>query len=376
MPSIKLTKTFISSLEIPNKTTDYFDSEVKGLILRISKTGIISYRIKYYINRQQRIYTIAKHGAITLMQAKKEAQRLLGLVSQGIDIQQEKKQSKIETKELITFSDFFENFASDWYKKNNRAWERDVQSIKTTFSSIFSKSMNNVNNKRFMEKFLANKREQQNWTNETYNRHLARIKGLFSRAVEHELLKSNNLSQIKKLKIISKKVRYLSERETKNFFEALPKQSVLVQNIILIAYYTGMRKNEILTLSWDDIDIDTNQIVLQAHNTKANKTRYIPINPKIKTILTNSKNEKGLIFKNNKGTQVTQIEKQWRKFKKEAEIENFRFHDLRHNFCSMLVMKGVPIYTVAQLAGHADVKTTQIYAHLSPDVKKSAIDLL
>ena len=62
--------------------------------------------------------------------------------------------------------------------------------------------------------------------------------------------------------------------------------------------------------------------------------------------------------------------------KEESQIENFRFHDLRHNFCSMLVMKGVPIYTVAQLAGHADVKTTQIYAHLSPDVKKSAIDLL
>lgn len=110
MPSAKLTKTFISNLKPLDRVVDYFDSEVKELVLRISQTGVISYRLKYYHKGKQRIYTIAKHSAITLLQAKKEAQRLQGLIIQGIDIQQEKKQTSRENKEDIAFQEFLEDF--------------------------------------------------------------------------------------------------------------------------------------------------------------------------------------------------------------------------------------------------------------------------
>ena len=361
MPSVKITKTFINSLKPPERTTDYFDSDVKGLILRISKTGIISYRLKYYIDRNQKIYTIAKHGAITLLQAKKEAQRLLGLIAQGIDIQEIKKASN-KNKD-VTLLQFLNDFGYSWYKKNNRGWQRDIQQINYNFKELFDKKISKINNEDFMRKYLDARKESNGWTNETYNRNLARMKGLFTRAVENKYLDTNNLKGIKKLKITTQKIRYLSEQETVRFFTALEEQSELARNIVLVAYYTGLRKNEILSLCWDDIDFDTNQIILKAQNTKANKMRSVPINKKIKHIFESP--QTGLIFRNSKGERVTQIEKQWRKLKQKAEIENFRFHDLRHNFCSMLVMKGVPIYTVAQLAGHADVKTTQIYAHLS-----------
>ncbi|WP_265658327.1 site-specific integrase [Francisella philomiragia] len=376
MPSAKLTKTFIANLKPSNKTIDYFDSEVKGLILRISQTGVISYRLKYYINGKQKIYTIAKHGAITLLQAKKEAQRLQGLIIQGIDIQKEKKQDSKESEKDITFQEFLNQFGYKWYKNNNRCWEQDIRNINTTFKAILDKKMSEVNNKMFMISFLEEKRKENSWTDGTYNRNLGRIKGIFSRAVEHEFLQVNNLEKIKNTKgKRNDKVRYLSDLETQRFFKALENQTEQLKNIILVAYYTGMRKNEILSLEWEDIDIDTNQIVLKAQNTKSYNARYIPISPKIKNIFI-SKNSKGLVFQNSNGKKVPSFQYGWEKFLKEAEVENFRFHDLRHNFCSMLVMKGVPIYTVAQLAGHADVKTTQIYAHLSPDVKKSAIDLL
>ncbi|MBK2296734.1 site-specific integrase [Francisella philomiragia] len=182
---------------------------------------------------------------------------------------------------------------------------------------------------------------------------------------------------MKSLPVNSGKIRYLSEDEAQRFFDALNKQSDLIRNIILVAYYTGMRKGEIFSLRWGNIDFVTDQINLEAINTKTNTSRQIPIHKKLKPIFkANEGSNSDLVFKNSEGEQLTQIEKQWKKFKKEADIENFRFHDLRHNFCSMLVMKGVPIYTVAQLACHSDVKTTQIYAHLSPDIKRAAVDLL
>lgn len=376
--TLKFNKTSLKEIVAEDKTKDYYDSEIKGLVLRVSKTNVRSFRLRYKMNNKTKMYTIGQLGSITLTQAKLEAQRLNLLIAQGVDIQKEKKSEQADENTSLTLRQYLDQFYLNWYKTHNRNYESLRVYLGKPLQELFDVELDIINDKKYLTKYLSDYQKENNSSNATYNRMLSTLKGMFSRAYEFGYIERNNVRDVKLLQVSSSKIRYLDDYETKRFFDNLPNlKSIIAQNIIKIAYYTGMRKGEILSLSFDDIDYQANQIALKSSNTKSNKTRSIPIHKEVMKVIKSINRESGLLFISEvTGKKYDNIDRSWKQLMKLSEIKNFRFHDLRHNFCSMLVMKDVPIYHVAQLAGHADVKTTQIYAHLSPAVKQSAIDIL
>ena len=116
-----------------------------------------------------------------------------------------------------------------------------------------------------------------------------------------------------------------------------------------------------------------------ASHSKGNNTRVIPLNAEALAVLTTIKPEhaKGLVFKSPvTGERFNNVKKAWAEVTKDAGLPDLRWHDLRHDFASQLVMKGAPLFTVQKLLGHANSRMTQRYAKLAPSTLADAVNLL
>ena len=207
----------------------------------------------------------------------------------------------------------------------------------------------------------------------TINRELNSLSKMFSVAVENDFIKINPCSGVKKLKVDNQKIRFLTKDEEIKLFDKIGEH--WIKPIVITALQTGMRKGEILNLTWHCVDFKKNYIdVLQ---TKSGKPRQIPMSGKLKEALKAMPELNEYIFVNEKTLGVQQnINHVFPDFIKEAEINDFRFHDLRHTAATRMVEKGVDLVVVKDILGHADINITMRYAHPVPEMKLKAIQAL
>jgi integrase len=129
---------------------------------------------------------------------------------------------------------------------------------------------------------------------------------------------------------------------------------------------TGLRRNEALTLKPQHVDLAKG--VLYIEKTKDKKIRVVPLNGRSKEIVKSLGDE---LFSKLTTTQVTHI---FARLSQRAGLTGFKLHSLRHTFASVLVARGVDLYTVSKLLGHTDLKTTMVYAKVGMELMQNAVD--
>jgi len=210
------------------------------------------------------------------------------------------------------------------------------------------------------------------------NRELITLRSMFSRMVAWEYLQTHPMKGIKPLKAQERVPTFLMLDQLDRLFDACESQHLYT--FVVLAAYTGLRKGEILSLKWDDVDHKRKEIAVQ--KTKTRKARSIPMNDLIAETLENHPirivdgKKCSLVLTRPDGKSYRHMTTEFEKALEKAELPRIRIHDLRHSFASNLVIAGMPLNVVQELMGHNDIKTTMIYAHLAPNARRAAVDAL
>jgi integrase len=375
----KITATNIKNLSPDDKRLN--DTEISGFHARITPSGLVTYYLFYRLNGKQVNYRLGIDGQMTPAQARDLAKNKIAEVTQGVDVQAVRKQERTKTKysKFSTVESFLNEKYSLWLRtRNPKTAEKTIKAFKSSFPKLMGFQLSDITAWE-IEKW-RNERLSSGVKPATVNHQISVIQGCLSRAVEWGVIDSHDLRKVKTLPVDNSKVRYLSKDEEARLRESLKTcKTAFLDVIVIIAMNTGMRKGELLSLEWQRVNFDTKIVTVDFQNAKSGKTRHLPLNTQALNALKTwqqKTDDIGYVFKDKNQQPLKDFPFLWRDLLNEASITNFRFHDLRHHFASMLVMASVDLNTVRELLGHSDLKMTLRYAHLAPEHKAAAVNLI
>ena len=212
------------------------------------------------------------------------------------------------------------------------------------------------------------------------------IKAAFNKAKDWGYVKENYFQKVKLPKKQQVNPVFINSDQLLVICDHLKNETI--KDIVVFAFYTGMRLDEIVNLRLKNVDLQNKVITVgdDCFTTKGRNQRFIPISDEtLGTILSQQKRKKVIpinkayLFCKDDEKRFTgdYISKRFKLACKTAGADpSIHFHSLRHSFASNLVQKGVPLYTIKELLGHSSISTTEIYSHLNMDSLREAIKKL
>lgn len=204
----------------------------------------------------------------------------------------------------------------------------------------------------------------------TVNHYLSPLRHVCSVAVnEWSWLETNPTRKVKRLAEPRGRARYLGTAERKRLLDACRASThPHLYTIVMLALSTGGRKEELVRLKWSQLGPCCQRITLT--ETKNGEVRVLPVvGPALDLLRAHIQrgpvHGKEWVFLGARGKSPTSIDRAWYKALREAGIDDFKFHDLRHSCASYMAMSGASLADIATVLGHKSYDQVKRYAHLS-----------
>ncbi|MDY0330248.1 MAG: site-specific integrase [Thiomonas sp.] len=192
---------------------------------------------------------------------------------------------------------------------------------------------------------------------------------------EWELIDHSPMKRVKKPKLPSGRVRYLSDDERERLLATCKlSDSPDLYPAVILALTTGARQAEIMGATWSQVDLQRRVLILET--TKNGERRALPLAaPAIAVLQARVRRiDTDLIFPGRNPHQAIDLRKPWETALQRAGITDFRWHDLRHTAASYLAMSGASLAEIAEILGHKTLAMVKRYSHLSHDHVASVAD--
>jgi integrase len=383
------------SRDRPEKAYEVRAEKPQGLLLRVQPSGARTYYVQ--IGRAKRV-RIGPAGTYTLKQAEEQAKKFI-LNPEAI--------SAKKSGAALTLKDYIDQHYKEHALAKLKNGEKSVARVKAVWEKLLNKRISDITGNEIDR--LRNKRINTGIAPATVNRDIAALSSVLAHWVKHNPGAVHPLNDLQTLKVADDEtIRYLTPKESTNLRKALADRDAQAASarasanvwrqergyelmpeiagycdhmtpMVLLSLNTGMRQGELFSLAWESVDLRLKTISVLASHSKGNKTRTIPLNAEAHAVLTTIKPEvaKGLVFKSPvTGGKFNNVKNAWAEIAKVGKVPDLRWHDMRHEFASQLVMRGAPLFTVQKLLGHSNARMTQRYAKLAPNTLAEAVNLL
>lgn len=391
----RLTKRLLDNIKPAEADTFIWDSELSGFGVRVWPSGRLTFIAKYRVGGGRvgptRRLTIGTYGALTVDEARALARKALGAVAHGED-PAGAKQAKRREMTVEQLSDLYGREGAEHLKERNKRWM--LSRLQHHVIPLLGRKRISEVRVADVEQFMRDVRSGKTAKDVKGDKPRARIivKGgagaaakavrdlsaVFSFAVRRELVSTNPCALVKK-PADGKRTRFLSLDEVERLgatldamaAEGMPPKAVAIMRLWAL---TGCRRDEIAGLKWSEIDFE--RACMRLESTKTGRS-VRPLAGAAMALLQAQPRAIGAIyvFPSEDGRTFYQGTKRlWAKVVKKASLVGVTPHTLRHTIGSAAVSSGETLAMTGALLGHADSRSTSIYAHMQQDPARRAAD--
>jgi len=271
----------------------------------------------------------------------------------------------------------FEYFANEYFElhsKEKKSCETDKFHIARLKSFFNGKTLSSIT-PDLIERYKSKRKQEVSGA--TVNRELACLKSMFSKAIDWGKADQNPVKKVEFFKENNVKERILTDEEIKQLLEtASISDSVYLKLFLIVALNTGMRRSEILSLKWENLNFAKRFILIE--DSKSGRSRKVPMNEiVIDSLKIVDKIDKYVFFNSKTKTRIKEIKTSFITACKRAEIKGVNIHALRHTSATKMINDaGVDVVTAGKILGHSSIKMTLRYCHPSEETMHRAVEKL
>lgn len=367
-----LTKREIDKFQYSPNKEFLWDDEITGFGVRVYPTGRKIFVLRYTFEGKRHKEKIGAYGEWTPDQAARKARELRVMIDQGKDPFAQKTIGK-------TWAELAKEYIERHAIRKKSGWQDEYRIEKYITCEEDGWGALPIEK---VTRGMVSKKHEKIGERSIYeaNQFLAMVSKMWNMAIKWELIPEsapNPAKGVDRFKETSRE-RFVTQEEMPCLLEAIDAEpDIYARQAMWLYLFTGLRKNELLTLKW--VDVDLKQGLISIKDTKAGRPHHLPLSSAAAQVLSSlprQVNNPYVFCGELPGTHLVDLKSHWRRIRKTSGVMDVRLHDLRRTVASWMALGGASLQLIGKVLNHSNTRTTEIYARFQQTTVRDGLETL